>query len=163
MKNKDFENLQYNDGIGYCGELAIAFFDKQLNVYFSIETEDEQIADIQYESYEKFKENWNELQKTIAERVIKYYNEEERFTYGPDEQEEKMIWWPEINTVDEVIEKIEFDGIIIPNPFIMEGKGRCINLTFNKKWGDPDFDEDGLGIKLVNEEIVEIGYKDIAL
>lgn len=74
-----------------------------------------------------------------------------------------MIWWPEINTVDEVKEKIDFDGIIIPNPFIMEGKGRVIYLTFNKKWGDPDFDEDGLGIKLVNEAIVEIGYRDIAL
>lgn len=162
MKNKDFENLKYNDGFGYSGELPITFFGKQMNVYFAIETEKEGIADIQYESYEKFKENWDELQKSIAERIIKYYNEEERFTYGPDDEEEKLQWWPEINTVDEVIEKIELDGIIIPNPLIMEGKGRCLYLTFNKKWGDPDFDEDGLGIKLINEEIVEIGYRDIA-
>lgn len=163
MKNKDFETLQYNDELGYSGELPINVFGKDLNIYFSIETGDEEIADIQYESYEKFKENWDKLQKKIAERIVKYYNEEERFTYGPDDQEEKLQWWPEINTIEEVREKIEFDGIIIPNPIIMEGKGRCINLTFNKKWGDPDFDEDGLGIKLVNEEIVEIGYKDIAL
>lgn len=163
MKNKDFENLKYNVGFGYSGELPITFFGEQINVYFAIETESDELADIQYESYEKFKENWDELQNVIAERIIKYYNEEERFTYGPDDQEEKMIWWPEINTVDEVKEKINLDGIIIPNPFIMEGKGRIIYLTFNKKWGDPDFDEDGLGIKLVNEEIVEIGYRDIAL
>lgn len=39
MKNKDFENLQYNDGLGYCGELSIEFFGKQINVYFAIETE----------------------------------------------------------------------------------------------------------------------------
>ena len=163
MKNKDFDNLKYNDGFGYSGELPITFFDKQINVFFAIDTEDDEIADIQYETYEKFKENWDKIQKKVAERIIKYYNEKERFKNGPDEQEEKLQWWPEINTVDEVIEKIELDGIIIPNPFIMKGKERWVYLTFNKKWGDPDFDQDGLGIKLINEEIVEIGYRDIAL
>lgn len=159
MKNIDFENLEYNECFGYEGEISINFFGKDMNVYFTVNVEDEEIADIQYETYEKFKEKWKELQKEIAEKIIKYYNEEEKGSYGPEEKERFDKWWPEINTIDELLNQIEIDGIIIPEADV--AGERRIYLTFNKKYGN-DTEDNGIGVKIVNEEVTEIGFKDIA-
>ena len=159
MKNTDFENLEYNEFFGYEGEISINFFGKNVNVYFTVNVGDEEIADMQYETYEKFKEKWKELQKEVAEKIIKYYNEEEKGSYGPENKEEFDKWWPEINTIDELLNQIEIDGIIIPEADV-EGE-RCIYLTFNKKYGN-DTEDNGIGVKIVNEEVTEIGFKDIA-
>lgn len=163
MKNADFEKLEYNEGFGYEREILIDFFGKDMNVDLTVNVDDEEIADLQYETYEKFKEKWNELQKEIAEKIIKYYNEEEKGSYGPEDKEEFDKWWPEINTIDELLNQIELEGIIIPEAFIMEdvAGGRCIYLTFNKKYGN-DTEDNGIGVKIVNEEVAEIGFKDIA-
>lgn len=112
---------------------------------------------------EKFKEKWNELQKIVVERIIKYYNEEEKGSYGPEDKEEFNKWWPEINTIEELLEQIEFDGIIIPESFIMEdvAGGRCLYLLFSKKWGN-DTEDNGIGVQIINEEITQIGFKEIA-
>lgn len=163
MENIDFEKLNYNGDFGYEGEISISFFEKDINVDLIVNVEDEEISDIQYETYEKFKEKWNELQNDVAKEIIKYYNEEEKGSYGPDDKEEFDKWWPEINTVDELLNQIELDGIIIPYSDIIEDVegGRCIYLTFNKKYGN-DTEDNGIGVKIVNEEVTEIGYKEIA-
>ncbi|MBO5004021.1 MAG: hypothetical protein J6D03_01960 [Clostridia bacterium] len=163
MENADFEKLNYNEGFGYEGEISINFFEENMNVDLTVNVEDEEIADIQYKTYEKFKEKWSELQNDVAEKIINYYNEEEKGSYGPDDKEEFDKWWPEINTIDELLNQIELDGIIIPESFIMEdvAGGRCIYLTFSKKWGN-DTEDNGIGVQIVNEEIKQIGFKDIA-
>lgn len=163
MNNTDFEKLEYNEGFGYEGEMSIDFFGKDVNVDLTVNVDDEEIVDLQYETYEKFKEKWNDLQKEIAEKIIKYYNEEEKGSYEPEDKEEFDKWWPEINTIDELLNQIELEGIIIPEAFIMEdvAGGRCIYLTFNKKYGN-DTEDNGIGVKIVNEEVDEIGFKDIA-
>lgn len=163
MNNTDFEKLEYNEGFGYEGEMSIDFFGKDVNVDLTVNVDDEEIVDLQYETYEKFKEKWNDLQKEIAEKIIKYYNEEEKGSYGPEDKEEFDKWWPEINIIDELLNQIELEGIIIPEAFIMEdvAGGRCIYLTFNKKYGN-DTEDNGIGVKIVNEEVDEIGFKDIA-
>ena len=163
MNNTDFEKLEYNEGFGYEGEMSIDFFGKDVNVDLTVNVDDEEIVDLQYETYEKFKEKWNDLQKEIAEKIIKYYKEEEKGSYGPEDKEEFDKWWPEINTIDELLNQIELEGIIIPEAFIMEdvAGGRCIYLTFNKKYGN-DTEDNGIGVKIVNEEVDEIGFKDIA-
>ena len=82
---------------------------------------------------------------------------------GEEDKEEFDKWWPEINIIDELLNQIELDGIIIPESFIMEdvAGGRCIYLSFSKKWGN-DTEDNGIGVKIVNEEITEIGFKEIA-
>ena len=71
MNNTDFEKLEYNEGFGYEGEMSIDFFGKDVNVDLTVNVDDEEIVDLQYETYEKFKEKWNDLQKEIAEKIIK--------------------------------------------------------------------------------------------
>lgn len=163
MNNNDFKNLNYNEDFGYEGEISINFFEKDVKVDIIINVEDEEINDIQYEAYEKFKEKWDILQKSVAEKIIEYYNEKEKGSYGPEDKEEFNKWWPEINTIDELLNQIELDGIIIPETFVMEEitGGRCIYLTFSKKYGN-DIEGNGIGVKIVNEEVTEIGFKEIA-
>lgn len=165
MDNKNFENLIFSDGYGWEGKVTIDLFGKDIEVDLTIYSDEEEITDIQYQSYEKFKEKWSELQNKIAERIIKYYQDVERFSYGPDDDEEEFNkWWPEINTIEEVIKQIELDGIVITNASIMEDVfgGRCIGLIFSKKWGN-DTEKNGIGLQLVNEEIKDIGFMDIVL
>ena len=163
MNNNDFKNLNYNEDFGYEGEISINFFEKDVKVDIIINVEDEEINDIQYEAYEKFKEKWDILQKSVAEKIIEYYNEKEKASYGPEDKEEFNKWWPEINTIDELLNQIELDGIIVPETFVMEdiAGGRCIYLTFSKKYGN-DIEGNGIGVKIVNEEVTEIGFKEIA-
>lgn len=39
MKNIDFENLNYNEGFGYKGEISINFFDNDLNLDLTVNAE----------------------------------------------------------------------------------------------------------------------------
>lgn len=138
---------------------------KKADVEVCILTEGE-IEDIQYQTYEKFMAGYPEIQTRMAEKILVYYNEEEKFSYGPDAPEELNEWWPEISTVDELAEKIHLESIIIPEAFIMniprnEGK-RCVYVLFSRDWGGDDFDDNGVAVKLLNEEVVEVGYKDMA-
>lgn len=67
--------------------------------------------------YHKFMlKELNDFRKEIAEKIIKYYNEEEKDSYGPEDKEE-----------------------------------------FNKKYGN-DTEDNGIGVKIVNEEVAEIGF-----
>ena len=49
-------------------------------------------------TYEYFLKKWTALQEDLIDALIKYYNEEERFSYGPDDEVEAAEWWPEIDT-----------------------------------------------------------------
>ena len=105
-----------------------------------------------------------DISKEILNTILDYYNNEEKYTYGPENIEERKIWWPNIETIDEMQKYIELEAIIIPPTSQMTDifKGRCIYITFSKKWGDPDFDEDGIGVQIINEKVTKIGYRDIA-
>lgn len=73
MKNTDFENLEYNEFFGYEGEISINFFGKNVNVYFIVNVGDEEIADMQYETYEKFKECWLEINTMDGIIILKSF------------------------------------------------------------------------------------------
>lgn len=45
--------------------------------------------------------------------------------------------------------------------FILEDN-RCLYLLFSRSWGGEDLDDNGIGICIRNEKIVEIVYNDIA-
>ena len=64
--------------------------------------------------------------------------------------------YPEIANIEELKDMIGLDAIIIPNEGIYDG--RCVALAFHCSWDD----ENGLGVVLVDEQISEIGYQDIA-
>ena len=81
--------------------------------------------------------------------------------YGRDDVQEAGRWWPEINTYEELVNAVTPETLVIPPDDLME-KEKTIYLLFGKQWGGEDLDDNGIGVCLIDEQISEIGYKDIA-
>lgn len=163
MTDLIFGELRENEGCnGWCGKQSIVFGGTTYIVDLLIQRgSDSEIAEIQKKAFQNFMENWPMLQTKLVESLIKYYNEKERFSYGPDDEKEFAEWWPEIETKDALLQAITLETIVVPEDFMMS-QGRYIYLLFSRIWGGEDYDDNGIGVCFINEEIDEIAYKDIA-
>ena len=166
MTDQVFGELDF-DGFYWNGHINLDYFgeERQLNLIVdSSFGEQTEVSDLQHEAYHSFLEKWPGLQEAVMQEVIRYYNEEERFAYGPDDPEEFAAWWPEIETVEEMRKWIELETVVIASDSIMEdvydGK-RYLYLLFNRRWAE-DPNDNGVGIRLLNEEIDETRFKDNA-
>ncbi|MDE7478812.1 MAG: hypothetical protein K2M91_12855, partial [Lachnospiraceae bacterium] len=134
--------------------------------YIDTSTNDneDEISQMQREAFLYFTEAWPDLQEKLIEALMKYYNEEERFSYGPDDEEELAEWWPEIETKEALLEAVTLETIVVASDRMMKKvkNGRCIYLLFSRSWGGEDWDDNGVGVCCVNEGVDEIAYKDIA-
>lgn len=125
--------------------------------------EDEKISQVQRDSFEALMQNWDEMQCKIATAILRYYNEEEKGAYGPDDEDEYAEWWPDINNEDELVEKLHLDSIVIQEEYLMESNGENpIYVLFNRDWGGEDLDDNGVAVLIEDGEVSEVGYKDIA-
>ena len=148
------------DDFGWQGKQKIDFGGSTYTVDLWIKGEDE-IAKIQKKAFNCFMEKWPQLQEELIEALIKYYNEDERFAYGPDDEEEAAEWWPEIETKEALLQAVTLETIVVPEDFMMEEE-RCIYLLFSRIWGGEDSDDNGIGVCYIDEKLDEIAYKDIA-
>ena len=162
MTEQIFGELKKDDYYGWWGKQTLDFGGDTYTVDVHINTGDEEeITTRQKNAFKCFMENWPKLQEKLIEALIEYYNEEERFSYGPDDEEEAEEWWPEIETKEALLQAVTLETILVPEDFMMED-GRCIYLLFSRIWGGEDFDDNGIGVCYIDEEIDEIAYKDIA-
>ncbi len=106
-------------------------------------------------------EKWTLFQTELIEALIRYYNEKERFSHGPDNEKVKEEFWPEIETEESLLKTVALETIVVVEDFLMD-EGRRIYLLFSKGWGGIDLDDNGIGVCGIDEKITEIGYKDIA-
>ncbi|PSJ92368.1 hypothetical protein C7R93_20075 [Brevibacillus fortis] len=60
-------------------------------------------------------------------------------------------------TQEQLLDRIVLLEIIVPYGDIFEG--RDIGLLFDCIWDE----ENGLGLRLLNEEVTEVGYQDVAI
>lgn len=158
-----FEKLQKDGDYGWCGEQTLEFGGNACTVELLIHNGGEDdITPMQKEAFQCFIEKWPQMQEELIEALIKYYNEEERFSYGPDDPEEFEQWWPEIETKEALLQVVTLEGLVIAWDSVMRRKGRCIYLLFSRAWGGEDDDDNGIGVRYIDEEIDEIAYKDMA-
>lgn len=152
MINSVFGELTYE--YGWNGKTTIDWYGEMISVDLVVSgEEDEEIDSLQCESYEKFKLAWSDIKDSILERVLSYYiNLRNELGYGDDSNEN----YPAISNIDEIKNIITLDSIVVPLSVVYDG--RSIALAFHCGWDA----ENGLGIILVNEEIHDIGYQDIA-
>ena len=151
------------DEFYFNGDFILEFAGTVYPVKLLIEFDDERITQKQYEAFQCFMKEWPVLQPKLIKALIDYYNQEERFSWGPDDEEELAIWWPEIETKEALLRAVTVESIVIPSEYLMEAKGgHTIYLLFSKAWGGEDLDDNGIGVAFLNEEIDEIAYKDIA-
>ena len=117
------------------------------------------IKKYQYDAYKMFMDNWYLIQKDLMDELIQYYNSE-RFSWGPDDQEELLKWWPEITSQEDLLKFMTPESLIISANFGIKYQ-RLVFLLFSRAWGGEDLDDNGVGVSFLNETIDEIGYKDI--
>lgn len=168
MTDQIFGELDFDDCSYWNGHLKLDWFGEEQEVGLMVDScyeSQTEISDRQRETCRAFLEKWPELQEAVVQEIIRYYNEEERFAYGPDDPEEFAAWWPEIETVEEMVKWVALDSVVIESDSIAEscreGK-RCLYLLFNRRWGGEDINDNGVGIRLLGEEIDETSFKDIA-
>lgn len=108
----------------------------------------------QYKAYNMLMKKWEDICPLFLESVLEYYTDR-RIELGYDEEYNERF--PEITNINELLEHITLVGIKIP--YQMVGNGRRVGISFDCTWDT----ENGLGIKLCDEEVIKVGYQDVAL
>lgn len=166
VQDEIFGELEYKDNYGYYGKVKLNFFGKDIDIKLFIGAINSKIEEIQYETYRMFIKKFKQIEEDIISNLLLYYNGgdgilKEKYAYGPDDEEENKKWWPDINTKEDMIKNIHFDEIRIQDGFILKNE-RCIYVLFNRDWGGPDTDDNGVAVEIKNEKVSGVGYKDIA-
>lgn len=151
---------------GYVAKKDLTFLGKTQEVEIHIKVnEGEMISPIQLRAFEALMTGWNEMQHKIAKAILQYYNEEEKGSYGPDEEDEEEYteWWPDIDSEEVLAEKIHLDAIRIKREHLMKMKGENpIYVLFDCDWGGEDYDDNGVAVFIEDGEVSRVSYKDIA-
>ena len=97
---------------------------------------------------------WSDIQEMILEKILYYYkNRREELGYDIVQSEK----YPEILSINQLLEHITLVGIKIPYADIYGG--RSIGLSFDCTWDN----ENGLGLRLNDENVTKVGSQDIAI
>jgi hypothetical protein len=155
MKINDavFGELEYN--YTWSKDITIEFCGKEYEIALMVDgDEDGNFYTEQYEAYTSFMQNWNQIQQNILQPILDYYMEK-RHELGYDTGFNEN--YPLIETTEQLLEKIRLVGIVVSYPGSFEG--RDIGLTFDCTWDE----ENGVGLRLIDEKVDEVGYQDVAI
>ncbi|MDW7617924.1 DUF2004 domain-containing protein [Peribacillus simplex] len=148
-----FGELEYE--YGWAKDTTIHFFGKEKEISLMIDgEEDGKFDEEQYMAYQALMEKWEDLQLSLLQSILDYYKQKRHelgYDIGLNEN------YPLVETTNQILEMITLDGIVVPYADIFEG--RDIGITFNCTWDI----ENGLGLRLLNEKIIEVGYQDVAI
>lgn len=133
----------------------INFLNNKVDIILMIAGDEEgQFEEGQYEAYQALIKKWDKVQETFLNSIIEYYKQK-RSELGYDIELSKN--YPEIKSTKELLDHITLVGIKVPNADIY-GE-RSIGISFDCTWDK----ENGLGLRLNNEEVIDVGYQDIAI
>ncbi|PEL21460.1 DUF6985 domain-containing protein [Bacillus wiedmannii] len=155
MKINDevFGELEYD--YVWSRDTTSEFCGKEADIALMIDgEEDGEFSEKQYASYNSLIQNWGHLQQSILQPILDYYKQK-RHELGYDVSYNEN--YPLIETIDQLLERIRLVGIYVPSARRFEG--RYIGLTFDCTWDM----ENGVGIRLINEEVARVGYQDVAI
>jgi hypothetical protein len=148
-----FGELEYE--YGWIKDTTIRFLGKEVQITLMIDGEEEGMFDEnQYTAYQSFIKNWDNLQPSLLQSIVNYYKQKQHelgYDSGLNEN------YPLVETTNQILDMITLDGIVVPYADIFEE--RDIRITFNCTWDI----ENGLGIRLLNEKVVEVGYQGAAI
>lgn len=148
-----FGELEYN--YIWSKDTTINFLGKETMIALIVKgDEDGKFDEEQYIAYKSLMEKWDELQESFLQPILDYYKQT-RYELGYDIEFNEN--YPLIETIDKLLENIKLVGIVIPYAGSFEG--RDIGITFDCTWDE----ENGLGIRVVNEKVIEVGYQDVAI
>lgn len=153
MNDSVFGEIEYN--LSWSKYCSLSFCGKESQIALMIAGDDDgEFENGQYEAYKEFIAKWPFIQDKIAEKILEYYLKKRKELGYDDEPCEE---YPEIEDVSQLLGHIDFTGIKVPFADIYGG--RSIGLCFDCTWDE----ENGVGVRLNNEEVIKIGYQDIAI
>lgn len=131
------------------------FFGKEAEAALMIKGEEDGKFDKeQFVAYSSFMQKWGQIQYSILQSTLNYYIQT-RHELGYDI--DYNVNYPEIETTDQILEMINLVGIVVPYGDIYDE--RDMGITFDCKWDI----ENRLRLRLLNEQVNEIGYQDVAI
>lgn len=136
-------------------DTTIHFCGKEAKITLTVEgEEDGKFDEEQYMAYQSLIQNWEHLQPSVLQAIFDYYKQK-RHELGYDIEFNED--YPFIETQEQLLERIVLHEIVVPYGDIFEG--RDIGLLFGCTWDE----ENGLGLRLLNEEVTEVGYQDVVI
>lgn len=133
----------------------INFLNKEVDIMLIIAGDDDgKFEDGQYEAYQVLINYWNDIQEMLLKSILDYYKEK-RKELGYDIEFNEC--YPEIKLTKELLDYITLVGIKVPYANIYGG--RSIGISFDCTWDE----ENGVGVRLNNEQVIEVGYQDLAI
>ncbi|MED1568084.1 DUF6985 domain-containing protein [Bacillus paramycoides] len=148
-----FGKLEYD--FIWSKDTTISFFGNEVGIALIVKgDESAQFNEEQYVAYTSLMQNWEHLQQSFLQPILEYYKQE-RHELGYDIEVNES--YPLVETTDQILEMLNLDGIIVPYAGIFEG--RDIRITFKCTWDI----ENGLGLRLLDEQVTEVGYQDVVI
>ena len=136
-------------------DIIVDFFGKENKLTLMVKgDEDGEFEEEQYAAYKSLMQNWEQLQQNFLQSILDYYKQKRhRLGYEAEPSED----YPLIETKEQLLETINLEGIVVS--YAGSYEGRDIGILFSCTWDR----ENGVGLRLVNEEIIDVGYQDIAI
>ena len=139
---------------GWHRNLKLNFYGKEFEIALIVSGDEDGIfGEGQYEAYKSLLQNWEQLQNNYLLAILDYYVNT-RCELGYDDMENDEF--PLVEEAVQISEMISMTSITVPFEEVLSG--RDIGITFDCSWDN----ENGLGLRLINEEIYRIGYQDVA-
>jgi len=140
---------------GWFRYTTIEFCGKEAEIALMIKgEEDGKFDEEQYIAYNSLMQKWEQIQYSILEPILNYYKQT-RHELGYDISHN--VNFPEIETTEQILDMIKLVGIVVPYGDIYDE--RDIGITFDCTWDI----ENGLRLRLLNEQVNEVGYQDVAI
>jgi hypothetical protein len=153
INNPIFGELQYE--YGWVKNATIYFVGKEIEISLLVDgEEDGKFDEEQYTAYQSLMQNWEQLQQIFLHSILDYY-QRKRDDLGYDIEFNED--YPLVDTTDQLIKMITLEGIVVPYGDIFEG--RDIGILFKCTWDA----ENGLGLRLLDENVTDIGDQDVAI
>lgn len=155
MKDELFGELSYD--YLWEGKTKIKLYETEYNLSLNIDgEEDDEIRQIQKESFIYYKKNENDIAKQIEEGIYNYYKS--IYKYIRERSDVNIL-----EKAPDVISYLDMKKLIKPItfciPYLDDDENREIDILFECTW---DFDL-GMGVRIINEKVTKIGVQNDVL
>ncbi|MGE7184007.1 DUF6985 domain-containing protein [Peribacillus sp. NPDC006672] len=153
-----FGELEYQKNY-WRGKTTILMFDMDIEIILSVDGhEDANFSNIQREAFRNFKNETKNIMDEVEMQIYEYYSEnfeEYREMLGNKSEADKIA--PKIDSILALKRLVKPTELIVRR--VRNNGKRRLGLLCDVTWDI----EDGLGIKIEDEVVEEVGYQDIVL
>ncbi|TVX82927.1 hypothetical protein FQP34_04935 [Peribacillus simplex] len=153
-----FGELEYQKNY-WRGKTTIQMFDMDIEIALSVDGhENADFSNIQREAFRNFKNEMKNIMDEVEMQIYEYYSEnfeEYREMLGNKSEADKIA--PKIDSILALKRLVKPTELIVRR--VRKNGKRRLGLLCDVTWDI----EDGLGVKIEDEVVEEVGYQDIVL